>query len=186
MKSIQNLSSEHRAIARISTCFEREIEAGERDGVIDCEAFDKILSFFEVQVDGHHQEKEERIFLPRLLTRACGEDVELVRGLFDQHLGQRVLLTSMRNLIAGAFCGEPSCITVLGRQGRRYLALHREHSNWEQAVVFGVAQRTLTPLDDRAILNGFRRIDDLWGTSVCNAASRLEAWLDRRTSPVPA
>ena len=47
--------------------------------------FERGLSFPPDQVDGHQQEKEERIFLPRLLSRASGEDVIALRELLQDH-----------------------------------------------------------------------------------------------------
>jgi len=184
MKALQVLAREHAAIAACCARFEAEIDGITGRCEVDAETLDRLLHFFEVQVDGHHQEKEERIFLPRLLARASGEDVHLLRSLLDDHGAQRKCLAHMRNQIDGVTYGEPNSITVLVRVAQRYLRAQREHSHWEQSVLFPAASRILGPRDDRAILNGFRRLDELWGTTVWGAARALAEWLDQRRSLV--
>ena len=186
MKALRALTREHAAIAALIDRFEAEIEGSAGAGEIDVEAVERLLSFFEEQVDGHHQEKEERIFFPRLVTRATGEDALAVRWLFEDHGAQRKLLAGMRNQVEGAAYGEPNSLAVLVRMARSYVRAQREHSRWEQAVLFPLARRILAPRDDRAVLNGFRRLDALWGRSVEDAALSVAEWLDQRRSLVPA
>jgi hemerythrin-like domain-containing protein len=186
MRALQVLATEHAAIAACCARFEAELDAIVGHGEADAEALDRLLTFFEVQVDGHHQEKEERIFLPRLLARASGEDVALLRSLLDDHGAQRKLLAHMRNQIEGVAYGEPNSVAVLVRAAQRYLRAQREHSHWEQTVLFSAARRILGPRDDRAILNGFRRIDELWSTTVWDAERALAEWLDQRRALVSA
>lgn len=186
MKALQVLTREHAAIAACCARFEAEIEGIVGRCEVDAEALDRLLHFFEVQVDGHHQEKEERIFMPRLLARAAGEDVLVLRALFDDHHSQRKLLAHMRNQIEGVTYGEPNSVAVLVRAARTYLRAQREHSRWEQSTLFPMAHRILGPRDDRAILNGFRRLDEMWATTVWDAARALAEWLDQRRSLVMA
>lgn len=186
MKALQILARDHAAIARCGERFEDETDAIIGRCAVDPEALDRLLTFFEVQVDGHHQEKEERIFMPRLLTRAPGEDVERLRSLLDDHALQRKLLAHMRTEIEGVTDGVPSSLVALVRVAKHYLRLQREHSHWEQTVLFPMARHILRPRDDRAILNGFRRLDELWGTSVVEAGRALEEWLDQRQALLAA
>lgn len=186
MKALQVLAKEHAAIAVCCARFEAEVAdiVGRRQ--VDVEALDRLLTFFEVQVDGHHQEKEERIFMPRLLARAAGADVEALRSLFDDHGAQRRVLAHMRNQIEGVSYEEPNSIAVFVRAAKSYLRAQREHTQWEQETLFPMALRILGPRDDRALLNGFRRLDEVWSTSVWGAGRALVEWLDQRRAPVPA
>ncbi|NOT29468.1 MAG: hypothetical protein HOP15_03360 [Planctomycetes bacterium] len=184
MQALQVLAREHAAIAACCERFEAEIGATVARCEVDAEAMDRLLRFFEVQVDGHHQEKEERIFMPRLLTRAPGADVFVLRFLFDDHGAQRQLLAQMRAQVEGVTYGEPNSIAVLVRAAKSYLRAQRQHSRWEQTTLFPMARRILGPRDDRALLNGFRRLDELWGTAVWDAARSLAEWLDQRRALV--
>ena len=186
MITLKILAREHAAIAACCQRLEAEIDGIVGRCEVDAEALDRLLRFFEEQVDGHHQEKEERIFMPRLLARAAGEEVETLRSLFDDHGAQRKLLAQMRNQIEGVTYGEPNSIAVLVRGARNYLHAQREHSQWELATLFPMAERILSPRDDCAILNGFRRLDEARGSRVWDAQRSLTEWLDQRRSLVPA
>jgi hemerythrin-like domain-containing protein len=186
MKALIELTREHAAIGALVARFESEIAEGIRLGEIDADAVDRLLGFFEREVDGHHQEKEERVLLPRLMARAAGAELELLRTLASEHDGQRKLLAHMRNQVEGATYGEPNSLAVLLREAGRYVRQQREHSRWEQRVLFPLARRLLDADDDRELVRGFRRLDGVWGATVWDAACTLSEWLDQRRSLVPA
>lgn len=186
MQALLTLTREHAAIAALLARFEIEIAESIRCGALDGEAVERLLAFFEREVDGHHQEKEERVLLPRLLARARGVDLATLQSLADEHRLQRKLLAHMRNQIEGASYGEPNSLALLVRQAKGYVQHQREHSRWEQNVVFPLARRTLGPGDDRALMHDFRRIDEVWGAPVWEAACALAEWLDQRRTLVPA
>ena len=92
MKTLIVLAREHEAIERIVTRLEHELDTLTRTGELDGEALQRMLEFFEQAVDGHHQESEERVLLPRLLLRAQGDEAALVRSLLVDHGEQRTFL----------------------------------------------------------------------------------------------
>lgn len=186
MQALTILAREHAAIGALVARFESEIATAIQSGEFDGEAVERLLRFFEREVDGHHQDKEERVLLPRLLARVRGSDVATLRGLADEHALQRKLLAHMRNQIEGASYGEPNSLALLVRQARQYIQHQREHSRWEQGVIFALARRVLGPGDDRALVIGFRRLDEVWGAPLWDAACTLAEWLDQRRSLVPA
>ena len=184
MRALQVLAREHAAIERCRTHFARETATIAGRGEADAEAVDRLISFFEVQVDGHHQEKEERVLMPRLLARARGEDVLTLETLADEHGQQRRLLAQMRNQLEGAAYGEPNSLAVLVRCTWNYLRAQREHSEWEGRTLFPLAARILDARDDRALVRGFRSVDELFGTSVLDSERALAAWLAERHATV--
>ena len=186
MKTIDDLRSEHDAIGQMIDRFEAEIEAAVECGVIDADAIDQLLVFFEEQVDRHHHGKQERVLFPRLLTRAHGQEAELVRPLIYDYASEREMLALMRCELEAASYGEPNSLAALVRQGRRFVARQRRCSCYEETVVFPLAARVLSPRDDAALGNGFRRLDGLWKKSVARAACSLGEWLDQRGPLVPA
>lgn len=183
MQAIQELRREHESIASVLERFERRIDAAERDFEVDREEVERLLEFLEQSVDGQHQEKEERVFLPCLMRRVNGQSAQ-VQKLFREHLEDRKLLAMLRSNLEGACYGEPNCIRVLVRHGRLYLAHERKHARWEESTLFVLADRILTAEDEREIVHGFRHIDELWDSTVCVAARKLCAWLDQRGATV--
>lgn len=180
MQSITCLSREHGAIASLLGRFEEALDAAER-GEPDIQALERLLDFLEERIDGQHQEKEERVFLPRLLTRARGADVERVRSVLAEHVEQRERLVELRCCVQGLDWNRPAACTSLIELGRRYLARQRLHAAWEDAVVLPLAANVLTTRDDRAIRNGFRHLDETWHGPLEEAVRRLLVWLDSRS-----
>lgn len=180
MRTLRILTREHAAIAALIDRFEAEVDRIVALGGADAEAVDRLLLFFETQVDGHHQEKEERVFLPRLLARASGDEERLLRVAIEDHGAQRKLLERMRNQLEGATYGEPNSLAALARGARTYMREQREHACWEQSVLFPLAARILEREDDRTIVDGFRQLDEQWGGLVWEESRAVSEWLDRR------
>lgn len=180
MKTLIVLAREHEAIERIVTRLEHALDVLGRSGELDGEALQRMLEFFEQAVDGHHQESEERVLLPRLLLRAKGDETALVRSLLVDHGEQRTFLGILRDNLEGAAYGEPGCRAAVARFGRLYIAHHREHSQWEHTTLFALAKKLLDERDDLDALRELARLDRDWGGSVVRSAHTLEAWLDQR------
>jgi hemerythrin-like domain-containing protein len=186
MESVRELTREHDAIQGLLERFARALDQAELSGQIDAESVERLLAFLEQEVDGHHQEKEERGLLGEVMERARHADLRCAQETFREHVDERKLLALMRSNLEGACYGEPNSVAVVVRTARRYLAMQREHMVWEESALFPLAERILGPEGDRRVLNRFRELEDLRGSSVCAAAARLSEWLDQNTSPVLA
>jgi hemerythrin-like domain-containing protein len=192
MKALDWMACEHEAIAVMLARLEAELGELGRSGELDVEAFERLLSFSEGRVDGHHQENEERVFLPRLMARAGGEDSVLARAVSAEHHAERHLLALMRSNLEGATYGEPGSLAVVAHHAQRYVQHQRRHARWESTTIFALARRVLTDEDDLAIVAGFRALERERRGSVVGAAEELRAWLEQRrpsargTGPRPA
>ncbi|MSR63507.1 MAG: hypothetical protein EXS08_13780 [Planctomycetes bacterium] len=186
MKTLAVLAREHGTIESMAQRFEVEIARIPGGEEVDAEALERLLGFFELEVDGHHQEKEERVFLPRLLLRAPSEEARALRGLLDDHRAQRQLLAGMRGEIEGVAYGDGGALNALLHNARRYLTVQREHSRWEGARLFPLARLCLSRRDDHAICRGFRRLETNHGHALWDAAAALVAWLELRRAPASA
>lgn len=186
MQALEVMAREHQTIDTLLQRLEGQVQELERSGELDLEVFERVLSFFERCVDGHHQEKEEREFLPRLAARASGEDATLAQAATVDHHEQRLMLALVRSNLEGAMYGEPNALAVVARFARSYIRHQREHSRWETSVLFALAHRVLTPEDDRAILCGFRALEEALGGSILTAGAQLEAWLEQRCTSLSA
>lgn len=186
MKTLMILAREHKAIRAIASRLENEFAAARHQGTLDGEAVDRLLEFFEREVDGHHQEKEERGLLPRLLARAPSRDERQLRALLHDHAFERKILGRLRGAVEGAAYGDWGSTAALVRDGRLYLRMQREHSRREEAVLFPLARRLLGEHEDLAVMDAFSRLDHEWGGTVWATARALERWLDQRQTPVAA
>jgi len=186
MKTLDVLTREHRTIESMGLRFAAENARIARGQEVDAEALERLLAFFELEVDGHHQEKEERVFLPRLLWHAPEEQALELRALLDEHRDQRALLASLRGEIEGVAYGDGGALDAWLADAQRYLALQREHSRWEGMRLFPLARTCLSRRDDHAIWRGFRRLEQSHGHTLWDAAAALVAWLERRRAGVAA
>lgn len=186
MKTLDVLAREHRIIESMALRFEAELARSARGDEVDAEALERLLGFFEHEVDGHHQEKEERVFLPRLLLRAPPEEARGLRALLDEHRAQRALLEGMRAQLEGVTYGDGGALDALLHGAKRYLAVQREHSRWEGARLFPLARRHLSRRDDHALWRGFRRLEASHGHALWDAAEALGEWLERRRASAAA
>lgn len=186
MKALWILAREHTAIRAIAARFEAELVGARHSGLIDGEAVERMLEFFEREVDGHHQEKEERLFLPRLSSRTTGTPHRLVRALRLDHARERKQLAGLHAALEDALCGHGAALTALVRDGRRYLREQAEHARREETTLFPLALRLFSARDDLALLAAFRLLDREWGGTVWESSRALERWLDQRYQPVPA
>ena len=178
MRVLNVLAREHQAIARVVDRLDGELDSVTRRGTLDTEVFERLLEFLEPAVDGHHQESQERVLLPRLLARAtCAEDADRARMLLHDHAAQRTFLALLRDNFEGAGYGDPTCLVPVARQ---YVRLQREHTRWERRLLFPLARRMLGRTDDLELLVELRRLDQAWGATVIATASELEDWLDQR------
>lgn len=178
MQCLEMLSREHAAITSMLDRFEEVIEHALDSGELDVTAFDRLLCFFEERVDGQHQEQEERVFLPRVFTRARGENAQRLGSILDEHLVERRLLMQMRCALLDGRSAELAGLAVLAR---RYVRHQRLHIAWEDGVIQPLARRVLSERDDRAICNGWKRFRETWAGDVEEAARRLESWLAHRS-----
>jgi hemerythrin-like domain-containing protein len=180
MKGLEWLAREHEAIHTIVARLEVELGELGQSGELDVEAFERLLAFFEQRVDGHHQENEERVFLPLLAVRAEDGDMNLVRAASAEHRLERERLERLRAQLEGAAYGEAGALGVILHEARRYARRHRQHARWEAEVLFPIALRTFTPEDDTTLVAGFRALEHELGGSVIGAAAALGRWLDAR------
>jgi hemerythrin-like domain-containing protein len=185
MEALAILAAEHRAIERMLVRLQAEIDGLRERGELDVEALERLLAFFERHVEEGHQDKEELVFLPRLAARAGGADAALAARALEEHGAERARLAAMRGELEGAAYGDAGSLALVGAQAREYVRHQREHSRWEQEVLFALARRVLGAADERALVAGFAALDTA-RPGLLESADQLERWLERRHAPAAA
>jgi hemerythrin-like domain-containing protein len=158
MKSIEILEREHRWVGWMANCLERLVaEARARDQLDELAS--ELLFLYESFADGRHQDKEEQVLFPELLT--CADDE--TRGLLDQlmrdHSVERRHMAKMRLNVAGAVHGEPLCVREFTLEATEYMGLHRAHMQRETENLLPLAEQLLTPEADGRVVAGFEEIE---------------------------
>jgi hemerythrin-like domain-containing protein len=180
IRALAVLTGEHEVIARMLARLELELEGLATRGEIDVEALERLLAFFEEHVDGRHQEKEERVFLPLLCARAGGAQAARAAEARGEHAADRERLAAMRGCLEGAAYGDAGALAEIGWLARGYVRHQRVHSGWEERELFALARVVLSAEDENRLRAGFASFDAERPGSLGAAAVALAAWLERR------
>ena len=172
MQATEFLQEEHRWILRMLGCLETLVERA-RDNSTAGRPWISSTSSPNF-ADGQHQDKEEKVLMPRLLTRASISEETGIRELAKDHAGERRLMLSMHSNLLGAIHGEPLSLREFVRTSSDYVELHRKHMTNEEALLLPMAERLLTSSDDYEILEGFQGIESGGSIARIHLIKRIE------------
>lgn len=158
MKTLEILEREHEWIGWMAESLESVASAASADDVLPEEAYE-LLNLFETFADGRHQEKEERVLFPELLTAAGEEQRALLARLLLDHETERKHLQGMRVNVLGAVHGEPGCVRQFLHEAKDYLDLQRAHMQREQRILFPLADDLLSAEADERCKAGFEAVE---------------------------
>lgn len=158
MKSIDILEREHLWIGWMAESLEALLARAKAQGVLDEMAYE-LFSLYEVFADGRHQDKEEEVLFPALLTAADDAERALLGQLLSDHENERRHMASMRVNLFGAVHGEPRNLLEFVRSAGEYLDLHRVHMLRENQVLLPMAARLLDDSSDAATAAGFEALE---------------------------
>jgi hemerythrin-like domain-containing protein len=151
LEATRLLEEEHRVIERAIPMMERVDGIGEGDA--------QVLEFFRNFVDACHHRKEETILFPALEARGVPRSQGLIRELLQEHGAGRRMLRDMGGLLHPAQDDFGNSRLLIRRRGRDYVALLRKHIAKEEAQLWPLAERVLTPDDDANIAVGYEDVD---------------------------
>ncbi|MEK7411839.1 MAG: hemerythrin domain-containing protein [Planctomycetota bacterium] len=144
------LSGEHRVIlqllAALAVMAERS-DAGQLPVADATDALEVLRTF----ADKCHHGKEEEILFPVLEAQIPGfGPTQVMRA---EHVEGRALIRAMVDALA------QNDAANFAKAARGYVALLRDHIAKEDDILFRMAQAILTPEQDAAILDAYRRIE---------------------------
>jgi hemerythrin-like domain-containing protein len=185
MHTTEILKGEHRLHSRLLDALEALVDRAASPTDLDGSLVRRLLAFFDLYVDGLHQEKEERALFPQLIGRIGHLEVPEVERLEAHHQRDRRLLVNLRNLVESSVPTDPERAETFVTGARAYVALQRRHMLEEDSRLIPLALETLTFADDRAVRAGFRRLEREHGISFEPEARRLLEDVTVRIGPVP-
>ena len=161
---LDELRREHRSIAQVLNCLERQVRIFETGEHPDFDVIAAVLDYFEGFPDRYHHPKED-LLLERLSTRDP-MSTRVVGDLAQAHveLGEnmRGFATAVRAVLLDA---ELPRAAFVGR-ARSFIDLQRRHLAMEEASFFPAAERALTAEDwSDLAASAVRREDPLYGGS---------------------
>lgn len=158
MTPTEILKNEHQVILSVMGAAEREIRSIHVTGKITTDNVEKIIDFGRVFIESCHNAKEEEYLLPKMQERGDVENRGLIKAIVDEHAeGRRLLQLAARDLAPAKACAFPSYVAGVTANLKAYIALLRAHIDKEDTVLFPLADRLLTPEDQKTILASFEK-----------------------------
>jgi hemerythrin-like domain-containing protein len=174
------LRHEHELVLMVVEAMEREAADIERSGHVHAERVEQMVDFTRNFTDGCHHHKEEEALFPALEERsaAAGGPVSV---MLSEHEAGRDAIRAIADALRHANDDASARATVLENLGL-YAYLLRLHINKENAVLFPLAERTLSDQEQELLAEEFERIEEETGAGVHERYHRLAH--DLATAPV--
>jgi hemerythrin-like domain-containing protein len=156
MRTVETLMHEHRVVEQGLGVLEAMAARLARGQSVPPDHATELLDFFRDFVDGCHHAKEEQSFFPALVERGIPREGGPVGVMLSEHDQGRSLQRQMREAL-------PRLASDAGARSRfaqavgDYATLLRQHIMKEDNVLFKMAERVLSPEDDRRLAEAFDR-----------------------------
>jgi len=158
MKTTEILNREHEWIRLMAECLEALVMAAKADDAVPHLAYE-LIALHESFADGRHQDKEEDVLFPELLSAADQEDRDVLRKLLTDHDAERHYMSGMRLAVLGAIHGESASVHEFITRSSEYLRLHHAHMLRETEILIPMTERLLTLEADARVVHGFEGIE---------------------------
>lgn len=150
VSAVSILSGEHRVILQVLSALE-EMAGRATSGALPADDARDALAVLRTFADKCHHGKEEDILFPALEAQVPGfGPTQVMRA---EHIEGRALIRAMGEAAAAGGA------TAFADAAYGYVDLLRAHIAKEDDILFRMAQAMLTPEQDAAILDAYRRIE---------------------------
>ena len=158
MTATEILKNEHKVILMVMEGAAREIWSITQTGKIATENIEKIIDFCRVFIESCHNAKEEEYLLPKMQERGEVGNRGLLKAILNEHAeGHRLLHLVAQALPQAKACASSSRAADVTANLKAYTKLLLAHIDKEDNVLFPLADRLLTPEDQKAILKSFEK-----------------------------
>lgn len=159
MSATEDLMTEHRAIERMLAVLEeaaRMLDEGRR---VRPELFREAVDFVRNFADRCHHGKEEANLFPRLEAAGVPRAGGPLGVMLHEHDQGREYVAAIDGAIDAYEAGDASASHTIAENARGYVELLREHIVKEEQVLFPMADRVLSPDDQRELEEQFEKVE---------------------------
>jgi hemerythrin-like domain-containing protein len=159
MSATDELRTEHRGIERMLAILEaaaRRLEQGER---VRPDLFRQSVDFVRNFADRCHHAKEEENLFPSMEARGVPRDGGPIGVMLFEHQQGRAFAGAIAGAIDAYEADGLSAAGVIAENARGYVDLLRQHIAKEENVLFPMADRILTPLEQAELEQRFEQIE---------------------------
>jgi hemerythrin-like domain-containing protein len=158
-KATENLRKEHDAILKMLEATEITAAKMERGEKVPGSMLAGFLEFFQLFADRCHHGKEEEVFFPKLVEKGMPSDGGPVGVMLHEHEMGRELIRRMSQAEGAYRAGTAGAASSWAKAARSYTALLREHIMKENEVLFTMAERMLSDMEQQELAEAFERVE---------------------------
>jgi len=173
MTPTQVMETEHRLIETVVKALGGVAAALEKGQPADAAMLATAVEFFRVYADKLHHGKEETLFFPMLVKRGVPPQGCPIGGLNHEHEKGRELVLALAERAPAFGQGKPGSREALLETLRGIVDLYQNHIWKEDAMVFPMADKVLSPADHTELSERFGEVDRAVGLDV---VARLETF----------
>ena len=155
MKSVERLVAEHDLIVRGLTLLQNAVGQIEAGKPIPDAYPQWTARFFQQFADQCHHAKEEEVFFPVLKQRGISEQGGPIGVMLHEHVLGRDCVGRMRE----ASEAQPFDSRKFADAANRYIPLLVQHIFKENNVLFRMAERVMSEVDDADVIDKFSRVE---------------------------
>jgi hemerythrin-like domain-containing protein len=176
------LRREHDAILRMLDVAEELADRLRRDEQVAPETLGEVNQFFQLFADRCHHAKEEEVFFPLLERKGIPRDDGPIGVMLAEHEHGRALIREMVEAADAYGRGDQPAGRRWAEAARQYSDLLGQHILKENNVLFGMAERVLSPDEQSALADHFERLET--ETMGAGTHERLHRVMDRLVADV--
>lgn len=153
------LKHEHDAILRMLDVAEELAHRLRRDEAVAPEMLKELSEFFQLFADRCHHAKEEQLFFPLLEQKGIPRAGGPIGVMLAEHEEGRALVRKMAESADAYGHGERAAGSRWAEAARQYSDLLSQHILKENNVLFGMAERVLSPVEQHGLVESFERLE---------------------------
>lgn len=159
MKATDDLMTEHRAIERMLAIMAVASERLREGRPVRPQLLRDVVDFVRNFADKCHHGKEEENLFPRMEAAGIPRDGGPVGVMLFEHEEGREYIAAIADEIDAYERGDARAAPRIAENAGGYVDLLREHIAKEEQVLFPMADRVLSPDDQRELVERFERIE---------------------------
>jgi hemerythrin-like domain-containing protein len=157
--AIKQMTVEHRYIEIVIKSLRDAAAALDQRRRLNVQKLRSVVEFLRIYADQRHHQREETMFFPVLVKRGVPPQGCPIGGLNHEHEKGRALVSTLDGSITLYEQQQPGVDIALRQTLQAITDLYEKHLWMEDAMVFPMAQKLITPSDNKDLKQQFADLD---------------------------
>ena len=150
-----NLENDHVYILRLIDVMEKMVLTISTE----LKHIELVVALIRNYADGFHHSKEENLLFPALVEKGFSNEQGPVAVMLHEHAEARRFVKGMSDEIENIKNGDASSLTILYENMQDYIDLLRVHIRKENNVLFPLADKALSKVEQEELLSEFAALE---------------------------